>query len=195
MLNKTMLTFTTAALLATGSALAGPNCKKNSSPGEGEGVYEVSAEGKEGKCQKKERSEGEGVYEVAEREGADRERPERGDKPKRGERPKPFTGLDLSDDQKEQVKEIMTSAREQAEEIFEAAKEDGEKPDREELMAIHKEAFKNVYDNVLNDDQRAKVDERRKKMEEKRKERGDREGRDGEKRERPSRGGDEGLDL
>ena len=86
MKSSTLLAFTAAALLAAGSAFAGPNCKKNKdqAPSEGEGVFEVSAEGeaneekrgncKKGKCGDKKDREGgeaseEGVFEVAERDG------------------------------------------------------------------------------------------------------------------------------
>ena len=212
MKSSTLLAFTAAALLAAGSAFAGPNCKKNKdqAPSQDEGVFEVSAEGEkaEGECRKgkcdgkKDReSAEEGVFEVAERDGEAREgkgeRGERGERPDRKRQHHPLHGLDLSDEQKEDAKAIFTAAKEKAMELIKAAKENDEKPDREAMMAIRKEAMKNVYDNVLNDDQRAKLDERRAKMEERRAEGGERKGKgDGERPERPKRDKDgEGLDL
>jgi|GEM_PF-2426618 len=211
MKSSTLLAFTAAALLAAGSAFAGPNCKKNKdqAPSQDEGVFEVSAEGeKKSGCKNKNRegSSDEGVFEVAERdgearEGKKRERPE-GDRRERKHHP--LHGLDLSDEQKEDAKAIFESAKESSKALMEeikAKKEAGEEIDRkavhEQMMEIRKGAMKNVYDNVLNDDQRAKVDERRKKMEERRAEGGERKGGDGERPKRPSRdkGGDEGLDL
>ena len=97
MKSSTLLAFTAAALLAAGSAFAGPNCKKNKdqAPSQDEGVFEVSAEGekaegekkgecRKGKCDGKKDREGgdaaeEGVFEVAERDGE--ARPERGEGP------------------------------------------------------------------------------------------------------------------
>lgn len=193
-----LLALTTCALLAAGSAFAGPNCKKN--------------------CPKDDGISGEGVYEVAEREGGEA-KPERRERGERGERAEgdrkrperrehsPLQGLGLSEEQHEQAKAIMGAAREQAEAILKEAKakkEAGEEVDREavreQLMEIRKGAMKNVYDNVLNDEQRAKMDERREKMEEHRKEREGKEGerpRKGKDGERPGkdRGGDGGLDL
>lgn len=209
-----LLAFTTAALLATGSAFSGPDCKKNC-PKDGptvsaeQDVYEVverddDGEAREGK--KRERAE---KGERGEKEKGDR----KGDRKRRDH--SPLKGLDLSDDQKESAKEIMTAAREQAHEIMKeikAKKEAGEEIDREavreQMMGIRKAAMDNVYENVLNDEQRAKVDKRRAEREEKRAEREKNgEGKDGERPERKrkgkgekkDRGGDkdkgEGLDL
>ncbi|MEM7711031.1 MAG: hypothetical protein AAF264_09860, partial [Pseudomonadota bacterium] len=132
-----LLALTTAALFVGGTAFAGPNCKKNC-PKDGsadEGVYEVSAEGEKKGCKNKDRGTEEGVYEVAEREGeAKRERGERGERDRR--RPSPLQGLDLSDDQKEQAKEIMEGARAEAKELMEelkAKKEAGEEIDKESV--------------------------------------------------------------
>ena len=187
-----LLALTAAAMLAAGSAFAGPNCKKKCpKDGSEEGVYEVAERDGEARPDKRERGE---------RSEGDRQRPDR-------KRHSPLRGLDLSEEQQEQAKAIMTAARDQAKAIMEdvkAKKEAGEEIDREaireQLMGVRKGAMQDVYDNVLNDDQRAKVDERRKKMEERRKER---EGEDGErpkrdrkgKGEKKDRGGDEGLDL
>lgn len=205
MKSSTLLAFATAALLTAGPALAGPNCR-NKDKSAGDEVYEVvEREGKtEGKCNKgecdKNKSGEEGVYEVAEREGKG-ERAEKGerkgkderkgDRPKRGG-PSPLAGLGLSDDQKAQVKEIMTASREQAKAIMVSAKEakdNGEEVDREavreKLMALRKSTMDKVYNTVLNEDQKAKVDERRKKMEERRAERE----KSGEGKERPKREG------
>ncbi|MBX2850535.1 MAG: Spy/CpxP family protein refolding chaperone [Phycisphaeraceae bacterium] len=209
-----LLALTTAALFATGSAFAGPNCKKNC-PKDGasdEGVYEVIAEGedkgncKKGKCdgKKREGSE-EGVYEVAERDD-DAKEGKRGERGERGDRKRhnPLRGLDLSDEQKEEVQAIMEASREEAKAIMEeakASKEAGEEVDRkavrEQMMEVRKGAMDNVYENVLSDEQRAKVDERRKAMEERRAAREkNREGKDGERPERPRRDkGDDELDL
>ena len=186
-----LLTLSTAVLLATGSAFAGPNCKKCPKDGPSD-----SAE--------------EGVYEVAEREAGEGKR-ERGEgdhkRPERGEH-SPLKDLGLSEDQQAQAKEIMAAAREEAKELMESLKEKkeaGEEIDREsvreQMMAIRKGAMDKVYETVLNDEQRAKVDERRKKMEERRAEREKNgEGKDRERPERPRRdkGGDkggDGLDL
>lgn len=205
-----LLAFTTAVLLAAGSAFAGSNCRnKDKSPSQDEGVYEVSAEGEKKGCKNKDRGSEEGIYEVTEMEGESearegrRERGERGDRDRR--RPSPFRGLDLTEDQKEQAKEIMAAAREEAKALMEevkADKEAGEEIDRksvrEQMMAIRKGAMDDVYENVLNDDQRAKVDERRKKMEERRAERESEGGERPERKrrgERKERGGDDGLDL
>jgi len=194
-MKSTHLLTLTAALLVAGSAFAGPNCKK---------------------CPSKDGASEEGVYEVAERDGdAKPEKRERGEKGERGERKRrghhPLRGLDLTDDQKEQVKEIMAAAREQAKAIMEdakAKKQAGEEIDRKairtQMMEIRKGAMKNVYDNVLTEEQQTKIDEHRKKMEERRAEREkNREGKDGERPERErkgkgdkkDRGGDEDLDL
>ena len=187
-----LLTLTTAVLLAAGSAFAGPNCKKNCP--------------KDGPADSAE----EGVYEVAERDGE--ARPEKGERGEKGERPErkrhsPLKGLDLSEDQHEQAKEIMEAARAEAKELMASLKEQkeaGEEIDREsvreQMMAIRKGAMDNVYENVLNDEQRAKMDEMRKKMEERRAEREKNgEGKDGERpeRKRKSKGGDKdkGGDL
>lgn len=201
-----LLALTTAALLAAGSAFAGPNCKKNCpKDGSDEGVYEVSAEGEKKGCKNKDRGSEDGVYEVAEREGEGKEgKRERGERSDR-KRHNPLQGLGLTDDQKEQAKEIMSAAREEAKELMEeikAKKDAGEEVDREsvreQMMAIRKGAMDDVYENVLNDEQRAKVDERRAKMEERRAER---ESEGGERRERKGkgdrkdRGGEDGLDL
>ena len=198
-----LLAMTTAALLVTGSAFAGPNCKKSCDKDR-----TVSAESD--------------VYEVAERDG---EKPERGERGERGERPErgersegdrpqrkrhsPLKGLGLSEDQQEQAKEIFSAAREEAKTLMESLKEKkeaGEEIDREsvreQLHAIRKGAMQNVYENVLNDDQRAKMDERRKEMEERRAER-EKSGEGKGDRERPERKGKgekkgkggEGLDL
>lgn len=215
-----LLALTTAVLLAAGSAFAGPNCKKKC-PKDGpsdsaqEGVYEVIAEGeaksekkgecKKGKCDgKKDGASEEGVYEVADREGGEakegkRERGEKGDR----KRHSPLKELGLDEDQQAAAKEIMEAARESAKELMASIKEKkeaGEEIDREsvreQMMAIRKGAMDNVYENVLNDEQRAKVDERRKEMEERRAER---EGKDGERpeRSRKGKGGDKdkGDDL
>lgn len=187
-----LLAMTATALLATGSAFAGPNCKK-SCPKDGPAD-----------------SAQEGVYEVAEREDGEaregkRERGERGDR-ERGERKRqsPLAGLDLTEEQQEAAEEIMEAAREEAKELMASLKEKkeaGEEIDREsvreQMMAIRKGAMENVYENVLNDDQRAKVDEQRKKMEERRAEReanGEGTGERPERRRR-DKGGDESLDL
>ena len=198
-----LLALTTAALLATGSAFAGPDCKKPC-PKDGRTV-----------------SADQDSYEVVERDGdgeaREGKKQERGEKGERGDKKKgdhkrhsPLHGLELSDDQKESAKEIFSAAREQSKELMEsikAKKEAGEEIDREsvreQMMAIRKGAMDNVYENVLNDDQRAKVDERRKKMEERRAEREKNgEGKDGERPERKRKGkggdkdkGDDGLDL
>ncbi len=223
MKSTTLLAFTTAALLAAGSAFACPKKDKQQSPGE-EGVYEVSTEdGKQAKkpCRKNKGDESEeGVYEVTAEDGdkpdADRpERRERGERGDRGDRRRgnPFHGLELTDDQKAEVKEIMEGAREAAKAVREeakAAKEAGEEVDRqavmEEMRGIQRAAMKQVYDDVLTDEQQAKVDKRREEMEKRRAERekdggaeGDRPrrrggGEDGERPER-RRGGDDDLDL
>lgn len=183
-----LLALTSALMIATGTAFAGPNCKKNCPKNNGDSASQ------------------EGVYEVAERDGE--ARPERGERGDRSKRHHPLHGLDLSDDQKEQVKAIMEGAREQSKAIMEevkAKKEAGEEIDREavreQMMAVRKAAMENVYENVLTAEQQEKLDERRKQMEERRAEReaeggdrperGERKGR-GEKKDR---GGDEGLDL
>ena len=186
-----LLALTTAALLATGSAFAGPNCKKPC-PKDGprdsaeEGVYEVVERDGDGEA----------------REGKKHERGEKGERGDKGDRKRhsPLHGLDLSDDQKESAKEIFTAAREQSKELMEsikAKKEAGEEIDREavreQMMAIRKGAMDNVYENVLNDEQRAKVDERRAEREERRAEREKNgEGKDGERpeRKRKGKGGD-----
>ena len=191
-----LLTLTAALMISAGPVLAGPNCKKNCPNKDGdsasqEGVYEVAERDGDAKPERRERGErGEG----------DRKRPDRRDH-------SPLRGLDLTEDQQAQVKEIMGSAREASKAVMEdakAKKEAGEEIDREavraQLIEIRKGAMKNVYDNVLTAEQQAKVDERREKMEERRKER---EGKDGERPQRDrkerdgkkDRGGDEGLDL
>jgi len=200
-----LLALTTAALIATGSAFAGPNCKD---------------------CPKKDSGSDEGVYEVVEREGGEKaekrdrgERAERGERRDRGERAEgdrkrperrdrsPLRGLDLTEDQHAQVKEIMAAAREDAKAIMQevkAKKEAGEEIDRKAVRAqmkeIRKGAMKSVYDNVLTAEQQAKVDERREKMEQRRKARdaegGERPERDRKgKRDKKDRGGDDDLDL
>lgn len=193
-----LLALTTAALLATGSAFAGPNCKKGCpkdgpSDSASEGVYEVAEREGDGEAREGKRERG--------------ERPERGERGERGERPdrkrpNPMRGLDMSDDQKASVKEIMEAARESAKELMEATKakkEAGEEIDREavreQMMAIRKGAMDNVYENVLNDEQRAKVDKRRAEMEERRAEREKNgEGKDGERPERKRKGKGEKKD-
>jgi len=127
-----LLAFTFAAMFAAGSAFACPKKNKDKSPGD-------SAE--------------EGVYEVVERDGekvadGERKRPERGDRERRGG---PFMGLEMSDDQKARVKDIMEGAKEASKAIFEEAKakkEAGEEVDREavreSLHTIRKNAFQEV---------------------------------------------------
>jgi Spy/CpxP family protein refolding chaperone len=211
-----LLAMTTAALLVTGSAFACPKKDKAPSPGAEDGVYEVSTEAaKKGNCKNKNREgNAEGVYEVAEREGD--AKPERRERRERGERPEgdrkrgdhsPLRGLDLTEDQQEQVKEIMAASREQAKEVMEAVKakkEAGEEIDREavraQMMEIRKSSMTKIYNDVLTEEQQAKLDKRREEME---KRRAEREGKDGERPERErkgkgegkERGGDAGLDL
>ena len=190
-----ILAMTTAALLVTGSAFAGPNCKKcpnKDSEGSAEGVYEV-ADREEGEAKPERRERGE-------RPEGDRKRPERRDH-------SPLRGLDLTEDQQAQVKEIMGAAREQSAEIMKdakAKKEAGEEVDREavraQLMEIRKAAMTKVYNDVLTEAQQAELDKRREEME---KRRAEREGKDGERPERErkgkgeskDRGGDGDLDL
>eukprot|EP00752_Nemacystus_decipiens_P016069 g14365.t1 len=176
-------------LLAAGSAFAGPNCKK-SCPKDG--------------------SSDEGVFEVAEREGdgeaREGKRGERGERGERGDRERrsPLKALDLTEDQQEAVQTIMDAAREESKELMasiKAKKEAGEEVDREsvreQMMAIRKGAMDNVYENVLTEEQQAKMDELRAKMEERRAQReaegGERPERKG-KGERKERGGED-LDL
>ena len=120
--------------------------------------------------------------------------------------------MGLTEDQQEAAKAIFTAARESSKALMEdikAKKEAGEEVDRkavhEQMMEIRKAAMTNVYDNVLTDDQRAKVDERRAEMEKRKAER-EKNGKDGERPERPERdrkgkgdkkdrGGDDDLDL
>lgn len=223
--------FTMVALLSAGSAFACPKKNKDKSPADNaqEGVYEVSTEKSDAKkkdcpkakreCPKKDKgdsaAEEEGVFEVADREGDEakegkREGKREGKEGKDGEREgkkrerrQPFGDMNLTDDQKEQVKEIMTAAREQAKALMteiKAKKEAGEEVDRkamhEKMMAIREGAMKNVYDNVLTAEQQAKADERREKMEERRKEREAKKG-EGKKREGEGKKkkGDDDLDL
>ncbi|MEM9348549.1 MAG: hypothetical protein AAGB26_18420 [Planctomycetota bacterium] len=209
MTRNPLLALTTAALLAAGSAFAGPNCDKNCpKDGTQDDVYEVRAEGeKKGGCKNKDRDgSDDGVYEVAEREGMEGKegKRERGERPER-KRPNPMKDLGLTETQQEEAKAIFASAREEAKELMEdlkAKKEAGEEIDREsvreQMMAIRKGAMDEVYETVLNDEQRAKVDERRAKMEERRAQResegGERPERKG-KGEKRDRGGDDGLDL
>ncbi len=225
MKTSTLLAFTTAALLATGSAFACPKKEKSpSSPGQEEGVYEVLAPKKDAQkpCPKKDGAGSvEESYEVADKpEGERPQRPE-GERPKRpeGERPGPggpgpegmLRGLDLSDEQKEQVKTIFEASRKAAEAVraeAKAAAEAGEEVNREEVMkkmrAIHEGAMKQVYDEVLNAEQKAKLDnlrEEREKREAERKKNGGEEGDRPRRRpggegagEGPRKGGDD-LDL
>lgn len=194
MKNTHLLTLTTAALLAAGSAFAGPNCKKCPKDGPQDSAQETTFEVID------RNDDGEA------REGKKRERGEKGEKGERGEKGdhkkperrdhSPLMGLDLTEEQQEKVKDIMSAAREKAHELMEetkAKKEAGEEIDRKEvhekMMEIRKDAMKKVYDNVLNDEQRAKMDERRKKMEERRAEREkEGEGKDGERPERKPKG-------
>lgn len=207
MKHSNLLTLFAAALFVSGSAVAGPNCKKKQCPKDNANaeVYEVVERDGEAKprskCNKDKSGSEEGVYEVAERKGENKrvEKPDR-EKRKDRKRPKPFAGLDLSDDQKKEIKAIMSSAKEEAKALAKATKENGEKPDRKAMMAIRKGAMQKVYETVLNDEQKAKVDKRRKKMKERRAKRGER-GEEGErpkrKREgdRKKRGDSEVLDL
>ena len=195
MKNATLLAFTTAALLAAGSAFACPRKDKEQSPGD-EGVYEVVQRDGDKKTE----------------EGDRPKRPERGERPERGDRGDrrgpgegPLKALGLSEDQQTQVKEIMEGAREAAMAVREQAKkahDAGEEVDREAIMKqmreIHEGAMKKVYDDVLNDEQRAKLDKMREEMEKRRAEHkkdgdeGDRPRRrpGGEEGDRPRRGGD-----
>jgi len=233
---RLMTSFAAAALMVAGSAFACPKNDKDRSPGQDgadEGVYEVI---KRGGCDKDKGARDEGVYEVADREGDEKaergererrrdrgdrarrgdrgeraERGERGERRERGRRGGLMRGLDLTEDQRAQVKEIVSAAREEAKAVMsrvKEARENGDEVDREavreRLMAIRKDAMKKVYNTVLTEAQQAKVDERRKRMEERRKERrergerGERRGkdRDGERGERRERGADkDDLDL
>jgi len=188
MKTSNLLAFTMTALLAASSAHA---CPKDGQSGVGasadfERTYQV-AEQKQ--APEGERAEGERPQR---KEGAAREGRGPG-----GERPDPFMGLDLTDDQKADIKEIMEASREEAMKVMEDAKakhEAGEEVDREavrkQMMEIREGAFKKVYDTVLTDEQRAKVDERRKQMEENRKKReaqGEGERKGGPEGERPRR--------
>lgn len=140
------------------------------------------------------------------------EKGEKGDRPHKG---KHMVKLDLTEDQQAQIDTIREEGKAQAMAIIEGVKakrEAGEEVDREsvreQLMAIRKSSREKVYNTVLNDEQRAKVDAHRAKMEQRRSEReseeGDRpkgknkgEGKGKGDGERPSKkgGGDEGLDL
>lgn len=198
-----LLALTAAALMVTGSAFAGPDCK--SCPKDGgsdQGVYEVAerdgdAQPREGKRDRADRGE----------RGDRADRGERGDRSER-KRPQPFRALGLTEEQREDVMAIMTAARESAQELMQdikAQREAGEEIDREsvreQMMAIRKGAVQNVYENVLDDEQRAKMDERRAKMEERRAKRegkqGDRPERKGKKDrgEKKDKGGNADLDL
>lgn len=212
MKSSCLLAFTTAALLAAGSAFACPN-KPNKAPSPGaseEGVYEVSTHSSaDVKCPKRENKEQnngstEGVFEVADRDGdkPQAERPQRPERGERGERPGGprgpegfFRGLDLSEEQQAKVKEIMEGARKAGMALREEAKkahESGEEVDRQAIMAkmreIHEGAMKKVYDDVLTEAQQAKVDKMREEMEKRRAERG--EGAEGDRPQRPRRGGE-----
>jgi len=220
MKSATLLAFTTAALFAAGSAYACPKKDKRQSPAE-EGVYEVSTEGKANKpCPKKDKqspAEEEGVYEVAQREGDKkaeegeraqrRERGERGERRERGERGNrrgpggALRALDLTEDQQAEVKEIIEGAREAGmalREKIKEARENGEEIDREAIMSqmreIHQGAMKKIYDDVLTEEQQAKLDKMREEMEKRRAEREKNRGERGEEGERPRRrrGGEEG---
>lgn len=235
------LSLTTASLLAASTAFAGPNCRggcdRNRATPPAEVTYPVlapDAAAEEAKCPRKDKSDdGEGVAVVAQDEemqegerprrgeGAEGERPRRGGEA--GERPQrgggdPLRSVGLSDEQKEQVQEIMAASREEAKAIMEAAKaavEAGEEVDRAEIRgqmeALREAARKDIYDNVLTDEQRAKMDEiraemekRRAEMEARRAERGEEGERprrerggegEGERPERPRRGGEGNGDL
>lgn len=213
----TLLAFAAAALLTAGPALAGPNCANCPNKNKGgeleEPQYEVAD--REGKAEGDRKAE-RGEKRKAER-GERGDRRERGERAERRERRSPMQALGLSKDQQAQAKEIFEASREQAQAVMarvKEARENGDEVDREavreRLMAIRKDAMDKVYNTVLNDEQKAKVDERRKKMEERRAkreaeggERGEREGKkkrkggeDGERPERnKKRGGDDGLDL
>lgn len=224
------LSLTTASLLVASSALAGGNCRgggcdRNRGTQPEEVTYPVIAPesaSEEAKCPRKDKEgsdANEGVAVIAEEEmqegEAERPRRERGegaegDRPRRGGEGDPLRQLGLTDEQKEQVKEIMLASREQAEEILKAAKaasEAGEEVDRaavrEQLVTLREAARKDIYDNVLTDEQRAKMDEiraemekRRAEMEARRAEEGDKPRRGGEgEGQRPRRGGEGGGDL
>ncbi|MEM1353584.1 MAG: hypothetical protein AAGC44_13830 [Planctomycetota bacterium] len=191
MKNLLTLSLTTASLLIASSIYAGTNCRNGcdrDGSGEEDPSVAVVAEDEQMQGERPQRDRG---------EGAEGERPRRGGE--QGERPRrgggdPLRALDLSDDQKEQVKEIMEANRAEAREIMEtarAAKEAGEDVDREaireQLGALREAARLNVYENVLNEEQQAKMDEIREKMEARRAEMQERRG---ERGERPQRGGD-----
>jgi len=221
------LSLTTASLLVASSALAGGNCRGGCDRNRGTQPEEVTypviapdSASDEAKCPRKDKEgsdENEGVAVLAEDEvmpaAQEGERPRREraetDRPQRGGGD-PLRQLDLTEEQKESVKEIMAASREQAEAIMKAAKaasEAGEEVDRaavrEQLGALREGARKDIYDNVLTDEQRAKMDairaemeKRRAEMEARRAEEGDkpRPSREGES-DRPRRGGEGGGDL
>lgn len=234
MKSSALLAFTTAALIAAGSAVACPKKEREKQSPAEEGIYEVSVKDAHAKkpCPKKEGSSDEGVYEVADRDGEKKaeegDRPQRRERGERGERPERrgergdrgpgagLRGLDLTEDQQAQVKEIMDGTREARTELMaevKEAREKGEDINREEIMqkmrAIHEGAMKKIYDDVLTEEQQAKVDKMREEREKRAAERekngggeeGDRPRRrrggegEGDRPERRRGGGGDDLDL
>lgn len=180
---------TAAALFAAIPVLATPastkSCVQDDLTNQTEQVFFTTAERDTQKPNRDKQAE------RADRKKGDHKKSDR-PKCKKHKKHHPLKGLDLTDAQREQAKEIFDDARKQAKalkESIKAKKEAGEEIDRKtvraQFKAIRKEAMDNVYQNVLNDAQRAKVNERRKKMEE---ERAERKNKKGERPERKRKG-------